>query len=328
VAVAEKRPVVALGPSNIGDALLCLPALTRLARSLNDAPVVLYLGPRAYGALKDLLPGMTLREFPRPKTFGQWRAFIGELRQWRSVRFVDFRRSMVGLFIRPAEALFGKPGWRKWLLPANKGQAGQSYGILAGQGAVLAESIQPEDYPLIVPVAAGARMENELGQNVRPIVMLQLGASHPPKRYPVKLWEELARLWTGKGWQVVWTGVAEPHEKPAAVPGGSVDLVNRTTFAELAALMKLSRLVLSNDSGPMHLAAALGVPVVGLFGQTNGERYGPFAPWGVALQSSVECSPCNAPTCRFGEPFCLDEVTPDQVTQAAEALLQRLGILA
>ena len=91
-----------------------------------------------------------------------------------------------------------------------------------------------------------------------------------------------------------------------------------TSVGELIALLSISSAFVGNDSGSMHLAAALGIPTVAVFGSTNPIRTGPIK--GRVIWHHLECSPCLAHTCRFGHYNCLREVEPKEILEALSSL--------
>src|SRR5262249_22823916 len=105
----------------------------------------------------------------------------------------------------------------------------------------------------------------------------------------------------------------------AHLAGGAVlNLAGKTSLRELMALLKLCRVLLTNDSGPMHLASALGTTVIVPFGSTSPELTGPGLPGDTRhrlLQSGAPCSPCFRPTCPI-DLRCLTSIRPDHVLQA------------
>lgn len=124
----------------------------------------------------------------------------------------------------------------------------------------------------------------------------------------------------------VMAGDVPWRETPAAAPGG-YDLVGRTSLAGLAALMRGADLFVGNDSGPMHLAAALGTPTVGIFGSSSPIWTGPRgARATVVAVEDFRCHPCFLRACP--EPrFCLETITPRRVMNAARSLFpgQEMG---
>ena len=100
----------------------------------------------------------------------------------------------------------------------------------------------------------------------------------------------------------------------------AVDLAGATTVGLLPALLSRASLLITNDSGPMHVAAAVGTAIVALFGPTSAVRTGPYGAGHVVLSGKVPCSPCFSRTCHNTVPLeCLTMVSPQQVLAAARA---------
>ncbi len=103
---------------------------------------------------------------------------------------------------------------------------------------------------------------------------------------------------------------------------GSACLAGRTTLSEFLALASTCSLYLTNDSGSMHVAAALGVPTVAVFGSTDADATGPAAPWARVVRHPVECSPCLLRECPIEGHPCMDGVEVRDVVAAAQSLLR------
>jgi lipopolysaccharide heptosyltransferase II len=172
-------------------------------------------------------------------------------------------------------------------------------------------------------VAAGVRSPDRVGVVVP-------GARWPNKRWsPASFAAVAATLRDEEGLEPVVAGDESDREAAEAVraliPGGAALLAGRTGLVELAALLKIARVVVANDSGPAHLAAAVGSPVVALFGPTH-EAFG-FAPRGRrvrVISRALECRPCTVHgglRCPRGRRACLDDITPAEVLMAARELL-------
>ena len=100
----------------------------------------------------------------------------------------------------------------------------------------------------------------------------------------------------------------------------AIDLAGATTVELLPALLSKASLLITNDSGPMHIAAAVGTSVVALFGPTSAVRTGPYGVGHDVLTGKVPCSPCFSRTCHNALPLeCLKMVSPQQVLAAARA---------
>ena len=121
----------------------------------------------------------------------------------------------------------------------------------------------------------------------------------------------------GPGDEAAARAVAE-----AAPPGATIDRCGRTSLVELGSLLQEMDLVVTVDSGPMHLAAALGVPVLALFGATDPVRTGPFGDIHRVLRlDTLSCSPCFSDACARGDFACLRNLFPSAVADAALEML-------
>ena len=183
---------------------------------------------------------------------------------------------------------------------------------------------------LRIPAAALRRARDEMGRagvtEATPRVIVHPGATAPSRRYPAEHFAAAVELLhEATGCQIVFTGGADEQElierirARAATP--SVSLAGRLELAELAAAISLCDLVVVNNTGPAHMAAALGIPVVDLYAQTNLQH----TPWEVEhrlLYHEVPCRGCLKSICPQGHHDCLRRVPPQRVAAAAEELLR------
>jgi len=110
------------------------------------------------------------------------------------------------------------------------------------------------------------------------------------------------------------------EEVAAGMARPPVNLAGRTTLGQLMALIRECSLLITNDSGPMHLAAALGVPQVAIFGSTSDVATGPLGPRAEVLKHPVECSPCFLRECPI-DLRCMTGLSAERVIEAAERRL-------
>ena len=103
---------------------------------------------------------------------------------------------------------------------------------------------------------------------------------------------------------------------------GVVDMAGKNTLIETCSLLKEMDLVICNDSGPMHMAAAMGVPVLAVFGPTDHARTGPYGDAHRVITAQIDCRPCFSRTCNKPGVPCLEGVTPERVV---EAVMEMLG---
>lgn len=155
----------------------------------------------------------------------------------------------------------------------------------------------------------------------RPIVGINPGAKWQTKLWSDKRFAELAdRLIRHYHFQVVFTGskadVSMMRRINAFMKCGAVNLVGKTGLKTLAALYEKLAFLISTDTGPMHLAAAAGIPVVALFGPTAPWRTGPFGSGHQVVLADKDCSPCFKRTCDTYS--CMDRISVTDVLQAVE----------
>jgi ADP-heptose:LPS heptosyltransferase len=120
----------------------------------------------------------------------------------------------------------------------------------------------------------------------------------------------------------VLTGSAAERAQIDKIAQGRNNLAGQTDLFQLAELYRRCCVVISNDSGPMHLAAAVGTPVVAIFGPTDPALTGPYGKQHVALRADIPCSPCFKDSCANRVHMeCMKLITVEQVLEAAKAFL-------
>lgn len=198
----------------------------------------------------------------------------------------------------------------------------QRYAVL---GIRPGERLGPDDppRPRLVPDSGRQRVLAEALElrGEGPVLGIVPGAEYgPSKRWPVERWGELARDLAGTGWRVWVFGSPKEVElgrRVKEVGGDAVrDLTGRTELADVVDLMDLCGTVVTNDSGLMHVAAAVGARVVALFGSTNPGHTPPLTDRKTVLWLDLECSPCHEPVCPLGHHHCMTKISVERVRQA------------
>jgi heptosyltransferase-2 len=185
----------------------------------------------------------------------------------------------------------------------------------------------PATWPLpelTVPATeiAAWRQRVRLSDDSRPAIALAPGAVGPSKRWPTEYYADLATRLIAEGLSV-WI-LGGPQEKNIAA---EIVRVGKTHVRDLTgpdlrnAILALAaaRVAVSNDSGLLHVAAALGTPSIGIFGPTSSWHWAPLNPIAAVIETATElaCRPCHKPVCRFGHHRCMREIGVDQVAIAA-----------
>ena len=161
----------------------------------------------------------------------------------------------------------------------------------------------------------------------QPIIGLNPGAAYgPAKRWPAERYGEVAKKLIDRlGGSVLVFGTSA--DTPAAVTiadevGHAVDLTGKTTLAQAMALIGRCQAFITNDSGLMHVAAALNTPLVAIFGSTDAVATGPFSERAVVVQKALACAPCLKTHCPTNFE-CMNGITSDEVEKAVLGLLGR-----
>ena len=182
-------------------------------------------------------------------------------------------------------------------------------------GAACDEPVFPVSFPKI------ARDEP------RPRVALLPVSRWPTKNWPVECFAEVGRRLRQAGAASLFilggsADTAACGDLASRLDGAAVDLSGRTTLTGMGSLLQEMDLLVANDSGPVHLAAALGIPVLCVYGPTDPARTGPYGQGHTVLTADVDCRPCFSRSCRRDGIPCLSGVTPGKV---AETALNMLG---
>jgi len=158
------------------------------------------------------------------------------------------------------------------------------------------------------------------------LIMFQPGARYWFKAWPLDRYAELANRLTALGYQILIGGHAQERglaeEIASRAKSRLLVLAGQTTILEHAALLKRCALWVGSDNGPMHMAAALGVAVVALFGPSNPAEWGPRGERVAILYKGLDCRKCFHPSCFRGEESCMKLISVDEVFAAATQLLE------
>ena len=329
--------------SSIGDVIHALPVV----QAIKEAAPRLTLGWVVRRRCADVLRGNPfidrLYVMPDRPSLGELRALRAELRADRYEIALD----MQGLFLSGlATWLSGAPvraGWDRNreanalflthpIIPGrarDRHEVDLLYGFAEALGVHVAH---PEFTPQTYLAAEGAGRAGEwLAGLPRPRIALNVGASRAYKRWPVERWASVARALTISGSGVVFVGDRNDAQAVAEIlPGlaaGYVDLAGETTLRELASVLAACDLLVTADTGPMHIAVAVGTPVVALFGATDPARHGPYGARNVVLHDPAPGAvvPGKRPSDEAGA-ACLARITPEDVLAAVGGKLAVLRV--
>jgi len=205
----------------------------------------------------------------------------------------------------------------------------EAHPLLAQRYAALADAPRAEPslplpgLGLEVSKTGRAELLSTLGLTLaQPVAVLCPGAEYgPAKRWPPPYFADLARRLARDGFQIWIVGSSKDYdigEQIERASGGiALNLCGRTNLDQAVDLLSCARIVVSNDSGLMHVAAAVVVPLVALYGSSSPAFTPPMSPLGRVLKLDLPCSPCYERRCPLGHFNCMLQLTPDRVYAAA-----------
>ena len=343
------KRVVVRGTSWVGDAVMTVPALRELRRALPAAHITLATRSWAEGifADADYVDDLLIEEHPQG-----WRTGWRQSAAWRARRFdlaVLLQNSFQSAFVARLSGARYRFGYaadgRSFLLthavrvPAWRRERHEVFfylhliaeleKLLTGTTRVGAR--EPLDRLEIAPARlAEARLFlRERGVNMkRPFVVLCPGSTNSrAKRWPASFYAALGdQLIAEAGAQVALIGSREEMDVTAEVIAAMrerpVVLTGQTELSATAAILSLADLVISNDTGPAHIAGALARPTVDIFGPTDPVQTRPFSPSAEIIHRPPDCAPCMLRDCPIDH-RCMTMIAPSAVYARAVALLAR-----
>ncbi len=338
--------------SALGDCVHVLPAFANLRKAFPHAKIAWAIEDR-FASLLDGLPGLDqVLVFPRREFRGIWwkpwlwpSSVLRAMKTAKAIRAFaptvafDFQgnlKSAMHMKVCKAPAKIG--------LDEAKEGAEKHYNYRVKIDGVVhrvergLQLLRAADVPVSVARVSPAIAERDRAaidawireKNARHTVVCHIGTSAfgAIKRWPVEKWARVGALLSREGQRTVlfaW-GPGEREIAEAAARGAASDRVfagpDTPRIGALAALVARASVVIGCDSGPLHLAAMMNAPVVGLYGPKDPAVYGPWCDRHVVVWKGMPCSPCTKRDCDITD--CMNLIEPEEVAQAAEGLLTRI----
>ncbi len=316
-------------PGGIGDAVLLAP-LINIIKNLYPAIQITILAERRNAGLFDLIPSVDkVYCYDRPAEFmravrGSYDLVI-DTEQWHRLSAVVAR-----LIRAPMKIGFGT-NERRRMFTHSVSYSHDDYEAVSFIRLLepLSDSCTVSDNPapfLTVPSDAALAAEELLKPlGGAPFVVLFSGASIPEKRWGVEGFKAIASFLKDHGYGVVVVGaLADLADGDRITAEGGLNLAGQTSLAETAGVIARSELLVSGDSGLLHIAVGLGIPTVSLFGPGRALKWAPRGENHFVLNRQLDCSPCTTfgttPHCP-SKARCMQAITVTEVAQATIRLL-------
>jgi len=359
----EARRILAVRLDNLGDVLVTTPALHAIKATRPEVELTLLASPvgAQAGALNPDVDRVIVYEAPwmdpwhrLPRDLQREAAILAELRAGQfdgAIIFTSFRESslpaaylcyLADIPLRLAASTDG-PG--SLLTTRHRHPERPMHEVERGLDLVGAVGFATDECDLVlrVPDEARARVRRQASGDGRwgagdgregPLVVIHPGCSMPARTYPWELYAELADLLVARlGARLALTGTAEERELVARIlarvrpetRAAATSFAGELPFADFCALIEAADLTITNNTGPMHVSAAVKTPVVALFALTNPpEQWGPWRVPHRLLYRDVPCRLCYSRVCP-SQQECLRGVPLDEIVVAAAELLAETG---
>ena len=327
-------------PNWLGDAVMAIPAIQQLKKIIPDFCGLFVLTPAPLAALFEALPFVDqVIPISDPHAFMTWkeRKAVRKLYPGIGILFNNSFRDAISLKLCRIPKLYGANArFRKCLLerafsfPPRKDfelnsphQAAKYLSIVQALGAAPWDGVMPEFSEQIYPETMDPAISDALNTE-RPILAVAAGAAYgSAKRWHTESFREVCIRKIAEGYRIVMLGgkaeIAAAEEILNGLePEHCWNLAGKTGIHELIHVLKHSAVCLANDSGVMHLAAAVGAPGAAPFGPTDPVATSPVsANWRILFEKQ-SCSPCFKRVCPYGTKACFDSVTPEKVCEALQ----------
>jgi heptosyltransferase-2 len=322
----------------IGDFVRCHTVVRLLRQRFPSRPIDM-LSTAMVAPLLDYMPGVrkgVVVDLPRKRlAFGQHRALAARLRAeaygqalvmprtWKAalapcLAGIPERTGFIG------EARFGLINDLRFGERGLPRMIDRCAALALPKGASLPAQWPLPQLAVPAPEVAAWRQRLGLAPDGRPVVAFAPGAVGPSKRWPY--YGALARRLAAEGnWIWVIGGPGEKELAAEIVQTAKDDVRDLTGFDLRNAILALAAAdaAVSNDSGLLHVAAALGTPAIGIFGPTSPWHWAPLNPIAAVIETASElsCRPCHKPVCRLGHHRCMRDIPVDQVAAATHDAL-------
>ena len=338
--------ILILKPSSLGDVVQALPVLRLLKRYRPQAQIYWWveasLAPLLEGDPD--LAGVIRFERRRWATPANLRQLVRDL-GWMRRQAFDWVLDLQGLARSAAIGWLANGGLYLGLDTPREGARG-FYDIAVARPSYLTHAV---DWYLSVLARLGvpidgsyqwlperpevaARVRRQAADGAQRWLAIQPGARWANKRWPAESYAALVAELAAAEPQLRFALLGGSEDRPLsqrvakAAPDRCLDLAGRTSLPEMVEWLRRSVLLVTNDTGPMHVAAALGRPVLALFGPTEPRRTGPYGQLEHVLRLSLPCVPCMRPRCTWLQPQeCLRALAPATVVSAVRRRLAGVG---
>lgn len=319
--------------SNLGDAVMGLPAFDFLRRECPTARITVVAAPRTKCLFEHHPDVAELIVFDKHAPFRDKIALYQRLKKANFDVVIDLKNTFYRWALRSRRKNPLLSRYPSWVVHFYQKHLFKAVSALRGP-SVTADEFRELDGPrnpsFIAHKDSEALLELLRGDGVRigeEFVLIVPGARSSLKKWSVRGYAQvIGELQKKYGKTVVMAGDQSDEifgrEICAQLASPVVNLCGRTTLGELCALVLRAQMVIGSDSGALQIASYLDRPVIGIYGPTDYRYYGPWSSRGIAVRKNVLCGPCSRAHCATGAHACIQTITPFDVLLAVRLMLE------
>ena len=347
MAVDSLKKILVRAPNWIGDAVMCLPTVESLKALYPTAEITVLTKSRAVPVFRHNPAVKDIIEYDdRARHSGIKGRIVlsGEIRERRFDLAVLFQNAFDAAFIAYISRIPKRAGYARDLrtklltmpVPATKEirsrhQVYYYLNIVKALGGTIPDSPVPRIYIAEDEKAWAEEFLRKNGLDKKVLIGAAPGASYgPAKRWLPEHFAEVLKDFSSRhdAVPIIFGGVEDAEICKTVsdqVPGKHLNLAGSVDLRQFMAILSYLKVFITNDSGPMHVSCALGVPTVAIFGSTDPDLTGPLGEHVRVIIKKVDCSPCFEREYLYNDFRCLTSIKPEEVLRQAESLLAKGG---
>lgn len=317
---SQVNRILVITLSNVGDIILTTPVIKALAKAFPASRIDVMVGPQGKEVFERDPAIFKLIIYDKHMPISDKRRLQLKLKKLRYDLVVDIRNTVFPILIGPK---YRTPTIIKY--PSGLTHRKKRHMHLL---KTLGIDITSEESYIYIPREDEEYIDSLLKKEdlIAPIVVINAGAKSHLKRWIQEGFAEVSdRLISECRASVVFVGRKEDQDLikdvMAKTKHSAHNFVNKTNVRQLAGLLKRAKLVITNDSAPLHLGCAVGTKVLAIFGPTDPRKYGPTGEFDAVISKKLSCSPCEVAVCAHNYE-CMKLITTDEVFDAAKVMLE------
>lgn len=316
----QVKRILVITLSNVGDIILTTPVIRTLAKQFPEARIDVMSGPSGKEVFeKDPRIFKTI-VYDKHLPMVQKRRLQLKLAKLRYDLVVDLKNTVFPILLGPKYRTATIEKFPRGIIHSREKHLFRLRSLgMTGAGEPSYIFVPREDRDHIDALLR----ENQVAD---PFVVINAGAKSHLKRWTAEGFADVADKLIGEcKVSVIFVGMPEDKEVVAKIlfkmKEKPVNFVGKTNIRQLAALLERAKLLITNDSAPLHLGCAVGAKVLAIFGPTSPEKYGPTGELDIVMSTKLSCSPCESATCKFNYE-CMKLIPAAEVFETARLMVE------